>query len=410
MGTRNVRFVACLITVSAFLSLSMGCEEPAPEVENSVATTPTGPPDDATVALTLRHDWPGDQAYRTITYEVLKGGDLYYYDDSVIPAELVDRVVQAANVNALPSDGLKSCRYAASFPTYHVTIHSPEEGDVALQSSSRCADWAPWNVVVDGALNVQLDGSFGRALLPLLKEMDPSRWDAVVTPKPGRFELTGGGVVPEGVKAQELAANGFREKLLAFEAFSAAFPKAKPESMRVLCSQKASPFCSELLGEATLPYRKGFVLTLDLALGLDAVKKIHWPETTQDLDALFKSKLFASFKKSAGDNPVSVRYDAGSDCRNLGHAASFYKPDVDVSTLSCALWQVSVDYEGATTLPPMIFYYPSLGAARLGNWSDHTDPEFYKRLKAHATVMDDVILERVRFFATLDGDIEMISK
>lgn len=346
------------------------------------------------------------EAHYVIDYRPGSGYDL--------EASLLEPLQAAVRADLVPSDGPKSCRYSDGLPWFEIHLPKVNEGDsdVRLVSTSHCQDFAPWNVIVDGKLYVQLSGAIGRALRPVLVELDSLRFEHYRWPSEARFELTANaGTLPEDVTVQTPPWLTLEAALVEHPGFAATFGKeARVGSLRILCSQAVSADCSELLGQARLPWR-GHELELGSTLALDKVLSIDMPESGEGFDALLGSKLFAAFSKSAAGATITLAYDKRGDCRNVERAAETYAPGKAASELGCEFYSALVEpYEGATQLPPQIFYYPSLGAARLNNWVDRTDLGFYKSLGAPEKIGEAILLEKTFFFSTLDGKLTQIER
>src|SRR5690606_27055386 len=87
-------------------------------------------------------------------------------------------------------------------------------------------------------------------------------------------------------------------KLNAWPKFKERFGDVEATELRVLCSQKRSATCTDLLGLATVPY-KGFMLEVQLGMTLDEIKELRFPADDAELDMLLASPLFGAMKAAA---------------------------------------------------------------------------------------------------------------
>jgi len=390
-------------------ALVFSCEVPKEEEpEESAKSTRLDVPEGSAFFL-IEQRWSGDLAHRSVSYKLYITDDGFIYDGAAIPNDLVEAVANAANQDLIASDSIKSCREDDSNPVITMTFPA-SRGGVVVQTSSLCENWAPWNVIADGKLFVQLSGRLGHALPALLMVLEPSRWEGAPPLKSGRFELTKVGPLPEGAVVAPLLAGNLLELVKEDPGFKSRFPGKTIEELRVLCSQAQSADCSELLGRATVPYGKGETFDLLLDLKLDSLLGLQMPADDASLEEFLESKPYKTMKDLSQGNPIVLSYDAKGDCERLAYGAKEYLPEADASTLGCAFFTAILEYEGATLLPPKLTYYPALKAMRLTGWADKTDPDFFVRLKARTDIMEQVILERAYLFADLQGLITEIPK
>lgn len=407
MPITRLSFSLCLLALTSVLLMS--CEPPEEEKKEEEAKSTRIDVPEGSPFFLIEHRWNGDQAHRSVSYKLYVTDEGFIYDGSKISSDLVEAVANAANQDLIPSDSFKSCREDDSNPIVRVTF--PESrGGVVIESSSLCENWAPWNIITDGKLFVQLNGSLGHVLPPLLIALEPTRWEGAPPLKAGRFELTKAGAVPEGAEVAPLLAGNLIELVKEDPGFKTRFPDKSVEELRVLCSQSQSATCSELLGRATVPYGKGETFDLLLDLKLDGILGLQMPADDSSLKEFLDSKPYKTMKELSQGNTIILSYDAKGDCDRLEYGAREYLPDVNAETLDCAYFTALLEYEGAKFLPPKLTYYPAIKAMRLTSWADKTDPEFFTKLKARTDIMEAVILERAYLFANLQGEIAEIPK
>jgi len=407
-GTRRlVRASLLVLALTLIGALALACESQSETEDEEKSVERQDPDPERTIHVELLY--PPEEGYKNAHYRIeFRPGEGYDFPD-----KLLDPMLAAATEDLIPSDGMKSCRPSDSRPRWKVRIPREKGGELLLTSSSGCQHYAPWNVVKDGKLYVQLSGAFGEAFQNALVELDTPRFENARWPRKARFELTENhGEIPDGAEAQTPPWASMKDELVEHSDFAKHFGEeaAEVDEFELLCSQSVSEACTTLIAEATVDWR-GHELRLRATANKDEIASIDMPKEMTDFDAFLDSKLFGSIEKSAGDKPITVAYDKRGDCRSLGYGAPHYKPDTDVESLNCEVYTAEVKYyDGAESLPPRVLYFPALEAARLTNWADKTDEAFYERLDARDKIMEAILLDRVWFFSTLDGELAEIEK
>ena len=169
----RTQWIALLAFVFLGAGLGFGCE--APEEEEVGQEQKKKVPADRAKRVEIKHQHAGDQAHKRVSYELAFVDGEYEFDGYPLDRAEAVSALQKSVENLTPSDSLKTCRFAPTKPTFRITLPMGDER-VELISTSQCKDWAPWNVIKGGKLYVQLDGSVGKALLPILQEINPEKW------------------------------------------------------------------------------------------------------------------------------------------------------------------------------------------------------------------------------------------
>ena len=394
--------------VFALLLLCWGCEAEKSQ-EKQRAEQEQGQPAGEEV-MTVEVKYPPDKAHRSVTYHIERSGESYIEHQSELPTELVDAVFAAADEGLLPSEGLRSCRDSQRNIRIRVTMKRGEDERI-FESNSRCDRWAPWNVIGEGKLQVQLNGAFGAALLPLLRAMDQQMWAPVEHNKSGRIRLNTFNPPPEGLSTTPLPLPGLQD-LKAWAPLAERFgDEVEVISMRLLCSQERSPDCSTYFAWVQIQYDKNKTLSFEVSVEEGAFKGIEMPPAGEEdaIKQLLDSQIFKAFNRSVKEgHVVDMSWAQDYDCRHVRGATPVLVPAADPSQVACDVLTVRLEYDGAETLPPVLHYYPALGAVRLEGWAHKTDPVFFEALKLSSDVRDTLILDRVELFIDFDGKVHEV--
>jgi hypothetical protein len=153
------------------LAAAVACSPPPPE---PLLPRPAPPPPAATlpdvsrIAIEVSHSPWG----RGGSFAITRKDDAFATTEHDVPVAHVTALV-AAFAHLHETDGLESCTdHTDDYPYVHVEIERAS-GTVAVTSTSNCALLVPWNVVINGRLYAQYDGTIGRAVEQLLADLEP---------------------------------------------------------------------------------------------------------------------------------------------------------------------------------------------------------------------------------------------
>lgn len=406
-----------LLALAAALLLIPSCDDSLGGGESgeeavAKAKATSAPPIVIVIDQPEKHAHRGDSTYRL---QPLEDGN-FRLGKIDIDAKYVTPLLAAADKNLIPADTMKSCEPSPENVGVNITIPRKEGGDLKLISTADCLHFAPWNVIKDGKLYVQLTGEIGKALPELGFQVEQILWENWTLPDEGRINLSEGTPAPEGVEAQTLPFADFQAKLLENAVYKANFGDAVPESVRYVCSQKQSPDCSQLMGIASIPYKDMYTLNLGFDVGQDGIKDVHWPADDKVFANFMKSRpveLLKSFRPKKVEEPIYVEFSQKGDCRKMTPGISDIKEDANPE--ACSYIYMRLEYEGAERLPPELFYYPELDAMVLKDRQVFgTDFSFYKKLKASKTDLadleNDIRYEKFYWYVDRDGKVTKVRK
>lgn len=257
---------------------------------------------DGVVRLQIEYRQAGLGPHDTRTYVVeARASGKFSSGERTIDASFVDAVARAAVTSLHRSDGMSTCHsHTDDIRNFHVTIWGKRT--IELFSTSHCARNAPWNVVRDGVLFVQYDGSVAPPLYALLAVIEPERW----TPSPpkrlgqerlllGGTPTDGRGAPPAGVKrSASRAAACARSAEASAEARAAFGGPVTITQLWIGCDVEREPACRRTEARARLAWR-GIDLTLPFACVDDAVDAASVSAQLAEVTPLADSKVFAAW-------------------------------------------------------------------------------------------------------------------
>lgn len=223
-----------------------------------------------------------------------------------IDASLVDAVASAATSNLYPSDGMSSCVMSTdSSERFQITIEGTRA--VELLSTSQCDGNAPWNVVREGTLFVQYDGSVAAPIYALLAAVDPERWKGGHPPRrvlPERLSLGSAPMdrrepAPAGVKLAPSRAAACARSMAASPQIRAAL--GDPVSivhLAIGCDAVRDPACRRTEAQGTVTWR-GIELMLPFACVDDVVDGPTFAAQFAAVKPFVESKVFAAWSAVA---------------------------------------------------------------------------------------------------------------
>jgi hypothetical protein len=121
------------------------------------------------IAIEVRHS---GFTHRGGSFVITRAGDAFFTGEHDVPAGHIAALV-AALAHLHETDGLESCTdHTDDYPYVQLEIERAS-GTVMLTSTSNCALLVPWNVVINGRLYAQYNGTIGRAFEQLLADLEP---------------------------------------------------------------------------------------------------------------------------------------------------------------------------------------------------------------------------------------------
>lgn len=264
----------------------------------------------------------------------------------------LDALTVAATEELVPSDGIYTCRYRENMPQYRLDFRRNGK-HYAIISSSNCQHGAPFNVLVDGAWYIQMNGAIGKALESALQQADNG---LKIGETPAVFMLSDSITVQgyEG-KAQAHPAAHYDAKFRADASFGGALKYFETlfgtlKLPEVACNQAKSAACSDVSARYTVQILPGITYLQSIKFNAGAVEA-KFPTQTE-FEQLAHARENAGLKAYAEaygkEMPVQVTWHDGGDCKLVkGLAKHFELPE----TLSCSYWQFT-----AKDKPAGIYY------------------------------------------------------
>jgi hypothetical protein len=340
-----------------------------------------------------------------LSYTLWESGSAFQVDGTgarIEPA-LVTALL-SAGTGLHPAEEPQDCTsHTDDYPKFTLRLRRDGADIAELTSTSNCANHVPWNLVYEGRLLVQYDGSIWPKVHALLVAIDASTWRSKTPYDMGKGSIdvlpergSGGGEPSDSLSARLVSLIG------ADSTYRARFGDAGLTVASARCKPNREPDCETLDVKARVAWKAGFAFKFAVRVNGAGPVEYMLPDDAifATLDPFFASPIVGVFAELTTYSPITASFSIDTS-RGFEWATQAAELSESTATLTRALFFVSVLPDNL----PSVYFYPELGVAWILLRGDEQAGAYFKALGASEEIQAAGREGNGTFFVRLDGSI-----